>query len=235
MTTALAFIESAMSKIGMLAAGETVSAEDADVCLARLNSMLDAWENEGLYGYATTDTVFNLPASTTSRTIGPAQQISMTRPVKILEGSFSRVDGIDYPLTSVNEAVYNSVGLKSQISSVAPSICFYDGGTPTGNVYFWPIATAAAEVHLITPTAKTTAAATTTDMVFPPGYDRAIEYCLAIEIAPDFNTPVSPLVAMQAATARRLIKRSNHRVPQLDIPRVGDEYYRADIGGWPYT
>jgi hypothetical protein len=221
MSTALSYIEAAMGKIGVLSAGEVVSAEDADVGLARLNSLLDALENEGMYGYATTDTVFTLPASTTSRTIGPAMQIPMTRPVKILPGSFSRLNSIDYPLESISEPEYNAISLKSSIGAVAPSVCFYDGGSPTGTVYFWPTAQSSVEVHLITPTAQTVAAATTTDLVFPPGYQRYIENQLAIEMAPDFGVTPSPMLMGMAANQKRLIKRTNHRVPMLDLPRVG--------------
>lgn len=220
MATALALIESAMSKINMLAAGETVSAEDASVGILRLNTLMDAWEGENLFSYATTDTIFTLPASTTSRTIGPSLQINVARPVKICPGSFSRIGGIDYPLDSVTEAEYNAISLKSSIGSVAPSICFYDGGNPTGIVYFWPTASTSAEVHLITPQTGTVALDVTTSFIFPPGYQRMIEYNLAVELAPDFNTMPSPLVSAMAMGTKRKVKRMNARVPQLDLPQL---------------
>lgn len=221
MATALSYIEAAMGKIGMLAAGEVVSAEDSAVGLERLNTLLDALENEGMYGFATLDTIFTLPANTTSRTIGPAMQINIVRPVRICPGSFSRVSGIDYPLTSISEAEYNAISLKSQVGSVAPAVCFYDGGSPTGTVYFWPTAGSSAEVHLITPTAQTAATTITTDLVFPPGYQRYLENALAIELAPDFNVAPSPLLLGMAANQKRFIKHTNHRTPQLDMPRIG--------------
>lgn len=217
MATALVMIESAMSKINMLAAGETVSAEDGAVGLLRLNALMDALENEGFFAYATTDTVFTLPANTTSRTIGPAQQIAMTRPVKLLNGSFSRVGVIDYPLDTITEAEYNLISLKSSVGSVAPAVAFYDGGNPTGNVYFWPTSATSVEVHLITPTASTQASSLTTDFALPPGYQRFIEYALAVELAPDFNTVARPEIVGAMMNAKRLIKRTNARVPQLEL------------------
>ena len=229
MTTALSYIEAAMGKIGVLAAGEVVSAEDAAVGLERLNSLLDAMENEGMYGYSTTDTVFTLPASRTSRTIGPAMQIAMTRPVKILPGSFSRLNSIDYPLESISEPEYNAISLKSTVSAVAPSVCFYDGGTPTGVVYFWPPVAASVEVHLITPTAQTVASATTTNLVFPPGYQRYIENQLAVEMAPDFGVTPSMMLLGMAANQKRLIKRTNHRTAMLTLPCIDGENPYSDI------
>lgn len=222
MPTALAYIEAGMSKLGMLNAGETVSAEDAALGLLRLNSLLDAMENDGMFGYATLNTTFTLPASTNSRTIGAGQQINIVRPVRIMQGSYTRVDSNDYPIEPLNEAEYNAIRLKSTDSFV-PVACFYDGGYPTGNVFFWPPPSAAVSVTIITPTAKTTAADTTTSIVYPPGYQRYIENALAIEMAPDFNAVVTPLLMSTAANARRLIKRQNSRVPSMnvDYPRRG--------------
>lgn len=235
MATALSLIESAMSKINMLTAGETVSAEDAAVGILRLNALVDALENENLFAYTTQDTTFTLNAGDTSMTIGPAQEINMGRPVKILRGSFSRVGGIDYKLSPITETEYNDISQKSAFSTVAPSVCFYDGGSPTGILYFWPSPSAAAEVHLITPESGGQATDLTTAYVFPPGYQRYIEYALAIELAPDFNTVPSPMILGAAANAKRLLKRTNSRVPQLDMDRIGGYGNSPSdwVGGYP--
>jgi hypothetical protein len=218
MTTALEIIESAMGKINMLAAGETVSAEDAALCLSRLNSLVDAWGLENLMAYTTTETIFTLPANTTSRTIGAAQQIAVARPVRIELGSFTRLSGIDRPLEPTGEVDYNSIALKSSQSGW-PSKCHFDGGSPTGNVFFWPPASEAVEVHLITLYALSQFADTATDYTLPTGYKRALEFNLSVEVAPDFRAQVSPYVAGAASNSKRLIKRMNHTVPQLDMPR----------------
>jgi hypothetical protein len=215
--TALQLIEAAMSKLRKLAAGETVSAEDADLGLRRLNSLMTYLENEGMFNYTTTRTVATLPASTTSRTIGAAQQIAMVRPVEILKGSYSRLNSIDYPLTPVSEQEYNAISLKSSVGSVAPVVCFYDGGTPTGNVYFWPTAATAVELHLITPAPGGEAVDTTTVYNFPPGYQRMVENNLALELAPDFNVEPSAMVVKTAASSKRALRRTNQTVPQLDL------------------
>lgn len=218
MPTAGELIDSALSKIGVLNAGETADAEDAAVGLTNLNTLVDAWENEGMYAYTTTDTTFTLPAATVSRTIGPSMQINMTRPVRILEGSFTRADGKDYPLRPITEAEYNSIGYKSDYASTAPDVCFYDGGVPTGNVYFWPPTVGSVEVHLITPEAGGSATSLTTNFVFPPGYRLAIEANLAVEVAPYFNIEPPPRLLLAAQNSKRLLKRTNSRVPQMETP-----------------
>lgn len=228
MATALEIIESAMGKLGLIGPGETVAPEDADVCLNRLNALVDSWESDNLFAYTTTDTVFTLPANTTSRTIGSAMQINVARPTRILRGSFVRIDNTDYRLTPVTEAEYNDISLKSTVSSLVPSICFYDGGMPTGNVYFWPTASSAVEVHLITPEDGGAATDLTTSYVMPKGYQRALEYNLAIEIAPDFNQEPTKMLIGAAANSKRALKRTNARVPQLDMDSIGTGRYSSE-------
>jgi hypothetical protein len=230
MATALEIIESAMGKLGLFGPGDTVSPEDADTCLKRLNAIVDSWDNEGVFAYTTTNTVFTLPANTNSRTIGPAMQINMVRPLKILRGSFSRLDGRDYPLDPITEAEYNQISLKSTIGSVAPTVCFYDGATPTGIVYFWPVSATSVEVHLVTPEVGGAATDLTTNYVFPPGYQRALEYALAVDIAPDFDQEPTPMVIGQAANLKRALKRSNARVPQMNMDRITDNTRGRSIG-----
>jgi hypothetical protein len=215
--TALQLIESALGKIGMHSVGETVSAEDADVCLERLNTLIDSLEGENMFAYATADTVFTLPANTESLTIGASQSIDMTRPARIMAGSFSRIDGRDYALRPVSEAQYNLISQKDNGGAIAPDVCFYDGGVPTGLLYFWPSVSAAVEVHLITPESSGEATDLTTAYAMAQGYRRYIEHALAVEIAPDFNVSASAQLVQLAASLKRILKRSNSRIPELEF------------------
>jgi hypothetical protein len=141
--------------------------------------------------------------------------------VKILKGSFGRIGAIDYPIDPVSEAEYNAISLKSSIGSVAPCVCFYDGGSPTGNVYFWPVASTSVELHLITPAPGGVAVDTTTTYDFPPGYQRMVENNLAIEISADFNVQPSVMLQGMAANSKRLLKRTNYRTPQMEVRYSG--------------
>jgi hypothetical protein len=234
MSIALDFIASAMSKINMLAAGETPYAEDIDVGLKRLNSLMESFQSENLFEYTRTRTVATLPPATASRTIGPGQQINMARPIKIMRGSFSRIAGIDYPLDPISEEEYNDIFLKDSPSYVAPCYCFLDGGIPTGILYFWPVAGASAELHLLSPAGGGKALTAQTVFDLPPGYGRMIENNLAIEIAPDFNTVPSQLIVQLAASSKRMLKRTNAQIPQLDMDTFGRNTLRqSDLYSLP--
>jgi hypothetical protein len=88
-------------------------------------------------------------------------------------------------------------------------------------VFFWPVAGQSVEVHLITPESGGTATDLTTAYLFPPGYQRYLECALAIDMAPDFGITPSIMLVGMAANQRRLLKRTNHRTPQLDMERIG--------------
>lgn len=216
MTTARQLIESALAKINKLGADETVSAEDGALCLLRLNALVDSWEVEDLFAYTSLETIFTLNSGVTSLTVGPGQDIDIARPTRIMRGSFTRLSQLDYRLTPVQEPEYNDICLKT-ISSLVPVVCFYDGGNPTGTVFFYPATSQAAEVHLITPEPGGQAVDLNTSYFLPQGYQRAIEFNLAVEIAPDFRAVPSPWVVANATSSKRALKLMNMTIPEMDV------------------
>jgi hypothetical protein len=214
MATVLDLITDALQEIGVYGAAETVSAEDAAVCLTALNGLLDSWTIENLNLYAQTDVVAALPAATVSRTIGPSMQFNCDRPVRLELGCFVRVGELDYPLDVIDQVQYNEITLKTQ-SGGWPTCVTYDTEFPTGNVYFWP--TGACEVHLNVATQIDQFTATTDTFTLPPGYRRALTLTLAEEVAPKFQVQVQAQTARKAMNARRNLKRANLVVPQLQI------------------
>jgi hypothetical protein len=171
-----------------------------------------------MFNYTTTRTTTTLAAGVISRTIGPAMNFAMIRPMKILRGSYSRLNGIDYEIEPVSEQEYNSISQKDGVDAVAPLVCWYNGGTPTGTVYFWPGPSESVSVTLITPAPGGVATSVSTSYDFPPGYQLMVEYNLAVEMAPDFNVTPSQLVAGKAVSSKRLVKRTNSWSPRLDLP-----------------
>src|SRR3990172_443967 len=98
--TALDIIKGAMGNIRTLGAGETPSAEDAEVCLTALNNMLDTWSSEGLMIYALSTDQKALTIGKRDYTIGSGGDIDSIRPDSIIaESSFIRdASGYDTPL-----------------------------------------------------------------------------------------------------------------------------------------
>lgn len=217
MTTANSIIKQALGKLGIVAPGETVDPGDASACLASLNLMLDGWRVESLYAYASATITGTLPAGEQTRTIGPTGQLVATpRPVRLEDGCFFTLGGLDYSIDAITEAEFNGIGLKN-VGSLGPRWVFYNPTLPNGALNFHPRAAADVVLHLVVQQQIASFASLTANYTLPPGHERALVLSLTEEVAPDYEREVSPTLARNAAMARRNIKRANHRVPQLDV------------------
>jgi hypothetical protein len=224
MTTAQTIITAALGELGVTESGQTPSNEDLAVCLLALNVLADAWLVEPGYAYSTTLVSAALPAATQSRTIGPAMQFACARPVRIEQpGSYVRVGDIDYPLEVVDDVAYNEIALKS-VSGAWPSVCMYDAGSPTGNVYFWP--TGACTVYLMVKTPVSQFATLTTSVTLTPGMERALKFSLMEEVAGTFSRKLTTIQHRNAANARRNFKRANFVTPELSVGAA------TNVPGW---
>lgn len=209
-----------MSSLGLLGAGQNVRGIDAKDCLSRLNTMLDAMNLGPTFAYSQVETIIPITGSTVSLTIGPGQQIDIARPNRIESSSFVRVGTVDYPVTPVDRDTYDAIQLK-MLGSAWPVVCFWDGGNPLGNVFLWP--QGVASLHLVTSVAVGNFANLTTEYALPSGYERMFIYSLAEEIAPDFEVQPSASVVKIAQASRRIVKRNNLTVPQMNIPQSLDQ------------
>lgn len=212
MTTALQIIDRAYSLLGYKAAGEVLSSDDANYGLEALNAMLDGWQTQSMYIVSKGAVVATI--SGTSATVGPGMIFDTPRPVRIEDGSFSRLNGVDYDVTEIDRETYASISLKTVRSSF-PQYFYYDGNMPTANLFFYPAPVAGVEFHLAVQTQLTAFANLATDYPLAPGYLKALQYSLAEELAPGIKEVPMSLMRI-AANARRAIRRTNVDVPLLD-------------------
>lgn len=229
MTAALDIINRAYSLIGFKAAGEAISGDDAEYALDALNAMVDGWNTQTNF---LTD-IKEVVASVTgiSASIGVGLAFNTVRPTMISEGCFSRLNGVDYPLTQISREEYNAIGVKA-ITGSFPQYFFYDADLRAPTVYFFPVPVAAVEVHLQCGQYLAEFADLSTDYLIAPGYRKALQYSLAEELAPGVKQ-LDPLIVRNAANARRAIRRTNVNVPLLDLgfSRVGFSMYAGFAGG----
>lgn len=241
MATANSLINGALRLIGALAEGELPSPETAADALIALRAFIESENNNSLSIYQQQDEVFTLPANETYQTIGAGGDFDTVWPVTVLPSSFTRdntnAPDTDLPLIVINQAQYNSITAKNDITSAYPQYVYYDRAYPIGKLYFWPLATSALELHLSTWTPLRDFADLTTQVNLPPGYDRFIRYGLAMELAPEFGVEPSPTVVKIAAKARRSLQAVNGQNAVLDLPqnlpgtRRGLSYWDFYSGG----
>jgi len=234
MATALDVIKRSMRLIGALGDGENPTASEGADCLDALNGMLDAWWSKTLAVFYTRSESFTWPSATVSRTMGPTGDFVTTRPSQIV-GAFQRISDIDYPIEILDgRAEYDRIPDKTTGSSLITRI-YVEYQATNLVLYCWPVPNAAATVHFQSHARLQSFASLVTDVALPPGYKRALEYNLAMEIAPEFQVQVPPLVAVNAAGSLRGIKRTNLKLQDMpmEVGLIGSRrsaynYYTGD-------
>lgn len=234
MPTALDLIKRSMRLMRTLAPDQNPTTQEAADGLGVLQSMLDSWNTERLMIYQVQQTTHSWTAGNASRTIGSGGDFNTTRPTKIAEeGNYVR-DGstsIDYPLTWLGDRdSYDRILLKSNTSSY-PEWLFADMGYPLITLYVWPVPTQTLTLHLNSWKPLQNFTSLTTDMSLPPGYQRAIEYNLAIEFAPEFGS-----AAQISDDVRNIARMSKANLKAINKPDLVARIDDALIGqGNPYN
>lgn len=224
--TANDMIQRSMRLLGALGQGETPTAQEQTDGLYALNAMLDSWSIERLMVYNVVEENFTWTGGSTYQTMGSGGNFNTTRPSK-LENGFSRVNNVDYPYELVSKETYDHVVAKSTVTSTFPRIIYADYGYPLITLYAYPVPVSSLDVHFNSWKQLQSFATGTTELSLPPGYQRALEYNLAMEMSTDFSLPVPPNVAATAITAKGNIKRLNKvsMVANLDAAIVKESRY----------
>lgn len=231
---ALDLLTSSMRLAGILAAGETPTANEANDALAVLNDLLDAWAIEKLMLFRNDSNQFNLVAAQQDYTIGTAGNFNMTRPVSIT-GAYATYAGLDFPLRILTTDEWDAIALKL-LQAPLPCALYYDPSMSLGVISIWPIPSQVIPLTLTTGMQFTQAANLATVLTYPPGYAKALRYNLAVELAAEFGMQPDAVIVSTAVALLGRIKAANRQQPiaQLD-PALADgrEYGLAGfLGGY---
>ena len=219
MTTAGQQINGALRLLGVLAEGETPSAETSQDALSALNQMIDSWNTERLAVYSTQDQVLTWPAGQRIRTLGPTGDLVGARPILVDDSTFFRdaLTNVSYGLKLINQQQYNGIAVKT-VTSTYPQVMFVNMTYPDVTINIYPRPTRLLEFHFISVQEISQPATLATDLLFPPGYLRAFTYNLACEFAPEFGVEPSPQVQRIAMTSKRNLKRINNPDDVMSMP-----------------
>ena len=206
MATAQTIINRAMRLIGALESGESPSADETTDVLAALNAMLDSWRNDSLVVYQIADLTHTLAPGEGAYTIGASGDINQTRPNKI-ESARVTLNSLDYPVTVIGKSSYDA--LHDKTTQGTPDALYYDPAYPLGTILLNPVPDAAYTLTIGVLSPLGSLATAGASVALPAGYERALAYNLAIEIAPEFQLSASAEVAKIAAESLASIKRTN--------------------------
>lgn len=219
MASAGDLINGALRLLGVLAEGETPSAETSSDALNAMNQMIESWNTERLSVYNTQDQTFNWPADQITRTLGPTGNFVGNRPVMLEDATYFRdpSTNVSFGIKFINQQQYDGIAVKT-VTSTYPQVIWVNMTYPDVTMTIYPKPTRTLEWHFISVQELTQPATLATDIVLPPGYMRAFRYNLACELAPEFGVEPSRQVQRIAMIAKRNIKRMNNPDDIMSLP-----------------
>lgn len=210
--TATTIITTALKKIGALSAGQSATAADLSDGLASLNTMLESWSLDSLKVPFQTRISHTLDGSR-SYTVGPGGDINTVRPTFIVSARV-QVTRINYPMTVIRDrGTFDNIYDK-RITGI-PEFVYYDPSYPLGTLNVWYVGDSTHTLLLNTRGQLAQFPSPSLAIDLAPGYPRALEFNLAIEIAPDYETEPSALVIKTAQESLASIKRLNRENPLM--------------------
>jgi hypothetical protein len=220
-------------------AGRQFSPSQGTEGLQVLNSLLDQWQTQRLFVLVISRLVFPVVPNQASYTVGPLGDISINRPEKLWGAGyvFTDVDPeVEVPLECWNDQNWKANTIKSFTSPI-PYAAYYQADfdiNGCATLYLWPIPTNNANfvLYVWSNGILNQVPSLSTNLVFPPGYQNALEMNLAVEIAARFpRAKLSPLTIEIAKSSKSWVKNVNAPV----IYQVADAGSGGMVnrrGGW---
>lgn len=186
-------INRALRLIGAVAQGETPTSAQISEASTALNSLVKAWQADGMPLWALKRYNITLTASTNSYNIGVGQTIDTPKPLKVLQAWFHNTSSnVDVPMRIVTQQEYNILGNKT--SSGQPIQLWYEPLNMYGTLHVFPTpsSTDAANGYITIlyqrPFEDFDSSTDTPD--FPQEWYDAIMYGLATRLAPEYGLDI---------------------------------------------
>jgi hypothetical protein len=201
-----------MRLIGAIDPDEEMTAGELASCLEAMNKMLDSWNAEGAMLYALE--MYSVDTLERSVDLGPGADLDMPRPDSLEDGQvflkFSD-QSVNYRLTKMTQPEW-AVREADTTSTGTPSRFYYDKVSPTGTLNFdiTPNTTYTLQIYLHRMLAQITDASAA--ILLPPSYADALDFNLAVRIAPEFGQDIPAVVAELAVSLKAKIQRKNLRM-----------------------
>ena len=191
-------ITAAVRKLGRLASGQSLTAQQITDGAQGLNSLIAYFQTLGMPLWARTETTFALTLSTATYTIGSGLTINTPAPLKLYQ-AFSVVDSVGIEMEIVSKFANTNSILATDGSR--PVQITYQPKVDTGLITIWPSpdATAVADVtvRIIYQRPVEMFTATSETMDIPKEWHLPIVYNLAVLLAPEWGVPLADRTALQ--------------------------------------
>ena len=233
MATGLDLVSSSLRLINVLAAGETCPTDMANDALNVLNDMIDSWNTQRLAIYTTRIDDFPLTLNKQVYTLGTGGDFNIARPSQITGASsvllYNPTNPVEVPITLFTVDQWQTQIPVKVVPGTFPLICYDDGAFPLRNLSMWPIPSSAPVNFRLYSWQSLPAQSLAASVSFPPGYNKAFRFNLAVDLAAEFSAPVPAVVAEQAVKSFAVLKATN--MPNLTM----SSDVMPDPAGWNWA
>lgn len=213
------------------ASGYTLTANEAADLLTILTSLIDSLNTQRGLIYQILKESHALVAGTATYTMGTAGTFGSVRPVKIEKAFVRDTNNIDVSQLDIcGFDQYDDIVSKTT-QSTYPTHLFNDCSIASGaaTITLWPVPSAAYTLFIDSWKQLQAFTALSENLLLPPGYQRFLEYSLAVEYAPEKGIKATdkPEIWQGLKDARASIKRVNAPDLFLHMPAgiVGHSRY----------
>ena len=234
----------ALRLIGVSAAEQPLSADMAMSALDALNTMLDSWSTERLLTYTRPRLSLTLVPGRGTYTWGvstPLADLPREPPVR-LELAILTVDdtvpGLEWPLTILDQTEYEAGIYTKALESSYPTYLYLEQSQPVNTLHIWPVPTLPYTVQLLPWQAHSPYESYDAVLDWPAGYQRAFQFNLALELAPQYGVEPSPMILRTADESKRALYPINTEIGRIALfpgRRVGSgglSFPRGFREGW---
>lgn len=218
-TTVRDLIKGSLRLIGAIASGETPRADEQADALFVLNDMIESWSTEGLVLRRNTRETYTATGGVQTFTMGTGGNFNTTRPIALERAAVMQND-IEVPLEILNIDEWADIANKSQTSTY-PIKIYEDNNFPLNNVSLWPIPSANVQLVLYSWKPLSRFSSVNDTIQLPPGFQRALRYNLAVELAPEYEKSAAAEVVAIASESKANIKKTNTKPIYMDAQIFG--------------
>lgn len=211
MSTVSDVVKRSLRLIGAIAVSETPTAAELQDGMQALNTMLESWSTEETSVYGKTREVFTLVPSQSSYSMGTGGDFNTTRPIKIIQMLWqddSVTPALEIPITMLTQREFADISVKNTEASLTWS-AWVNYTHPTVTINLYAVPNVARKVVIYSWKALTSYSSLTTTVDLAPGYERAVVYNLALELAPEYGRQPASDVYRIAMESKENIERSN--------------------------
>lgn len=214
-------IENSFHELKVYQPGDDIAQVDYARGFRSLNVMLESWSTENLACFCILEQSIVLQAGVAQYSIGPGGTIDTSqgnqRPIRIIEGPGAAYildsNSNSYGVDVVTREEWNLIGNRVVTNSNFPDTLWYDPQFPTAYINVFPVPNQNNTLYFDSYSQLSNFKSLDLDINLPPGYSKALQHNLSLDLEPVYPTAkLSQRTVIAASEAKANVKRSNSRM-----------------------